>query len=175
MLLWPASCRFAKPLSSENSSFLQDYSVFGKAVKKTLFYIIWTVERCINRNASVNAALAFPNYLSKLFVDFRKVDLSPKLLKTFWFSLALSFWTASVGKRMHLICWECKIQISIDILVALQKYHFLDVASNFKTFRFVSYETFMRTKKISIPLRVHKKLRSETKVFCKRVQLFLMC
>ena len=39
------------------------------------------MERYANRNVSVKAH--FANYLSKLFADFRKVDLSPKLLEKF--------------------------------------------------------------------------------------------
>ena len=48
-------------------------------VKWTSFYIVLTIERYANRNVSVK--VGFANHFSKLFVDFRKVDLSPKLLK----------------------------------------------------------------------------------------------
>ena len=55
--------------------------LFGlsKSGKRTLFYIVLTIERYINRKVSFKAG--FVNYFSKLFVDFRKVDLPPKLLE----------------------------------------------------------------------------------------------
>ena len=40
---------------------------------------ILAIEKSINRNVSVRAG--FASYSSKLFVDFRKVDLSTKLLE----------------------------------------------------------------------------------------------
>ena len=43
--------------------------------------VVLAIERCINRNVSDKAG--FANYSSKLFVDFRKVDLSLKLLEQF--------------------------------------------------------------------------------------------
>ena len=46
-----------------------------------LFHIVLAIERYANRNVSVKAG--FVNYFSKFFVDFRKVDLSPKLLENF--------------------------------------------------------------------------------------------
>ena len=42
--------------------------------------MVLAIERYANRNVSVKAG--FVNYFSKLFVDFRKLDLSPKLLET---------------------------------------------------------------------------------------------
>ena len=55
--------------------------LFGlsKSGKKTIFYIVVATEKCINYNVSDKAD--FANYSSKLFADFRKVDLSPKLLE----------------------------------------------------------------------------------------------
>ena len=55
--------------------------LFGlaKAVKRTLFCTVLAIERYANRNVSIKAG--FVNYFSKVFVDFRKVDLSPKLLE----------------------------------------------------------------------------------------------
>ena len=44
-------------------------------------YMVLAIERYANRNVSAKAG--FVNYFSKLFVDFRKVDLSPKLLEKF--------------------------------------------------------------------------------------------
>ena len=50
--------------------------------------MVLAIERYANRNDSVKAG--FVNYFSKLLVDFRKVDLSPKLLEKFWFSFGIS-------------------------------------------------------------------------------------
>ena len=50
-------------------------------VKMTLFYIVLAVERYANRNFPVK--VGFANYFSRLFLDLRKLDLSPKLLETF--------------------------------------------------------------------------------------------
>ena len=47
----------------------------------TLFYKVLAIERYGDRNVSVKAR--FANYFSKLFVDFRTVDLSPKLLEKY--------------------------------------------------------------------------------------------
>ena len=55
-------------------------------------------------------------------------------------------------------------------------YNFLNVTSktsNFTTFRFVSFETFMSIHKISISLRVHNEQKSETKIFTKGFNSFL--
>ena len=43
--------------------------------------MVLAIERYANRNVSIKAG--FVNYCSKLFADFRKVDLSPKLLEKF--------------------------------------------------------------------------------------------
>ena len=43
--------------------------------------MVLAIERYANRNVSVKAG--FVNYFSKLFVDFRKLDLSPEPLEKF--------------------------------------------------------------------------------------------
>ena len=43
--------------------------------------MVLAIERYANRNVSAKAG--FVNYFSKLSVDFRKLDLSPKLLEKF--------------------------------------------------------------------------------------------
>ena len=50
-----------------------------------------------------------------------------------------TFWNASIGKRMIVTCWECEIQVSVGILGALIKYHFLNATSGFTTFHFLSF------------------------------------
>ena len=50
--------------------------------------MVLAIERYANRNVSIKAG--FVNYCSKLFVDFRTVDLSAKLLEKFWFSFDIS-------------------------------------------------------------------------------------
>ena len=58
--------------------------LFGqsKIGKKDIVYIVLAIKRYANRNVSVKAG--FVNYFSTIFVDLRKVDLSPKLLKKYW-------------------------------------------------------------------------------------------
>ena len=46
------------------------------------------IERYANLNVSVKAG--FVKNFSKIFVVFRKVDLSPKLLEKFWFPFDIS-------------------------------------------------------------------------------------
>ena len=50
--------------------------------------MVLVIERYANRNVSVKAG--FVNHFSKFFADFRKLDLSPKLLEKFRFSFAIS-------------------------------------------------------------------------------------
>ena len=50
-----------------------------KSGKMKFFYTVLAIEGSINRNVSDNAG--FANCSLKLFVDFRKEDLSPKLLE----------------------------------------------------------------------------------------------
>ena len=54
---------------------------WGKSIKRVSFSIVLAIERYANRNGSIKAV--FVNFFSKLFVDFRKLDLSPKLLEKF--------------------------------------------------------------------------------------------
>ena len=80
MVSWGGGC-FSPPA-------LPLASALRKAVKRTLFYAVLAIERYANRNASVKAGIA--NYFSKLFVELRKVDLSPKLLGKILVSFAIS-------------------------------------------------------------------------------------
>ena len=54
----------------------------------TLFYTVLAIERYANRNVSVKAG--FANHFSKLSVDFRRADLSSKLLEKFLVFFATS-------------------------------------------------------------------------------------
>ena len=63
--------------------FINFFSVFHQTSE--LFsdtrYIVFAIERSADHNVSDKAG--FANYFSKLIVDFRKLDLSPKLVKRF--------------------------------------------------------------------------------------------
>ena len=72
---------FCKTTLLRKQLILQYYSVDRKSVKRTLFYIVLSIERYANRNVSIKAG--FVNYFPNFFVDLRKVDLSPKLLEKF--------------------------------------------------------------------------------------------
>ena len=57
--------------------------LFGRSKigKKDIVLHGLAIERYANHNGSIKAG--FVNYFSKLFADFRKLDLSPKLLEKF--------------------------------------------------------------------------------------------
>ena len=59
--------------------FLQCHSVYRKAVKRMFFLHSRGNPKVKNRNTLEKGG--FADYSSKLFVDFRTVDLSPKLVE----------------------------------------------------------------------------------------------
>ena len=69
--------RVILPSVWRNHSPAEYYSVYRKAVKRTLFHRVLAIDKSINRNISGKAG--FASYFSKLFADFRKMDLSYKL------------------------------------------------------------------------------------------------
>ena len=66
---------------SKRNRKLQILAKFDALDHSALFYMVLAIESYANRNVSVKAG--FVNYFSKLFADFRKFDLSPKLLENF--------------------------------------------------------------------------------------------
>ena len=107
---FPAECPFevtllSAPVSSElpfcNTTLFRKQLISpmllrrSKIGKRTLFYIVLAIKRYANRNVSVKAG--FANYFSKLSVDFRKPDLSSKLLE----KLLVSFATSLAGLLIY--------------------------------------------------------------------------